>query len=274
MLMSKVEGLVKRLQKRLGWRMNRFFAFHIYILLIFIAGCSRATPAEPLEILFIGNSYTFFNDMPGTFTKIAELGGHQVNVISLARGGFSLARHAEDQVTLSTLKGQDWDFVVLQEKSDIPAIPLARDESMFPSIRQLNNLVEEQGGETILFLTWGYRDGLPEAGLRDYKAMQAEVAASYQNIADELNVRVAPVGIAWKKALERDPKLELWMADGSHPSPLGSFLTANVLYAVIFNESPLNIPYVGDGIGEDIASLINQITAETVIEDPSTWNLP
>lgn len=254
--------------------MKRFFAFHIYILLIFIAGCSRATPAEPLEILFIGNSYTFFNDMPGTFAKIAELGGHQVNVISLARGGFSLSRHAEDQLTLSTLKSQDWDFVVLQEKSDIPAIPLARDESMFPSIRQLNNLVEEQGGETILFLTWGYRDGLPAAGLSDYKAMQTEVAASYQTIGDELNVRVAPVGIAWENLLKRDPQLQLWMSDGSHPTPLGSFLTANVLYAVIFNESPLNIPYVGDGIGEDIASLINQITTETVIENPSTWNLP
>jgi hypothetical protein len=64
------------------------------------------------------------------------------------------------------------------------------------------------------------------------------------------------------------------MSDGSHPTPLGSFLTANVLYAVIFNESPLNIPYVGEGIGEDIANLIKQITAETVIENPGTWNFP
>lgn len=257
--------------------MNRFFAFHIYILLIFIVGCSgdaQSTPEEPLDILFIGNSYTFLNDMPGTFAKIAEVGGHPVNVTSLAQGGFSLARYTEDQVTLTTLKDQGWDFVVLQEKSDIPAIPQERDESMYPYIRQLNNLVEEQGGETILFLTWGYRDGLPESGLSDYKAMQNEVTASYQTIGDELNVRVAPVGIVWENILRRDPQLELWMADGSHPSPLGSFLTANVLYAVIFNESPLNIPYVGDGIGEDIANLIKQITTETVIEDPGTWNLP
>jgi hypothetical protein len=70
--------------------------------------------------------------------------------------------------------------------------------------------------------------------------MQEEVAAGYFAIADELDLFVAPVGVVWQNALEDEPDLDLWMLDGKHPTPLGSFLAASVFYALIFNESPAN----------------------------------
>ena len=96
-----------------------------YILLVFtaiISGCSPSpVPEEPIQILFIGNSYTFFNDMPGIFSDLAESGGFDADVTTVAKGGYSLADHTQDAETRSILESQNWDFVILQEKSDIPA---------------------------------------------------------------------------------------------------------------------------------------------------------
>lgn len=248
------------------------------LISILLAGCvadTRTQPEEPMEILFIGNSFIFFNDMPEMFAILAEAGGHQVNVASSTMGGYSLARHAQDGLTLSMLESESWDFVILQEKSGISAAPQERDVIMYPYVRHLNDLVLAQGGETILLMTWGNRHGLPQGKLNDYDAMQAEIAIGYKTISDELDVRLAPVGIAWQTALERDQQLSLWMEDGSHPSPLGSYLAANVLYALIFKQSPVGLPHPGGvEIKAETAKFLQEIAAEIVLENPKKWNIP
>jgi len=103
--------------------------------------------------------------------------------------------------------------------------------------------------------------------------MQAEVASGYINIADELDSIVAPVGVVWQRAIERNPQLELWMEDGSHPTPLGSNLAANVLYSTIFNEISVDVSSVYDGIGLEIGKLVQEVVAE-ILEDSSSWNIP
>ncbi len=60
-------------------------------------------------------------------------------------------------------------------------------------------------------------DGLPEAGYADYAAMQAQIQAGYEDIAEKVGAGVAPVGIAWQKAIEVQPDLDLWQFDGIHP---------------------------------------------------------
>lgn len=247
-------------------------------LVIFLTACDAEMPAnqdEPLEVLFVGNSFTFFNNMPVIFTDLAESGGHQVNVTSVARGGFSLEQHAEDFATLDMLENKHWDLVILQERSDIPALAQEREVNMYPLVRLLNEQVRLKGGETILFMTWGNRDGLPRAGYHNYKGMQSEISTAYLAIADELNVRVAPVGIAWQNVLEQDPHFDLWAMDGSHPSLMGSFLAANVLYATIFNESPVGVAYKdGEDIGEEVKIFLQGIAADVVLGDSDRWNIP
>lgn len=258
------------------WNVNRLLICLSLVMVFSLASCvgeKQQISEEPIEILFIGNSYTFINDMPQTFPKLTRENGHMVNVSSVARGGFSLARHAEDDITLSTLGSKNWDFVVLQEKSDFPAKPAELEVLTYPAARELDRIIQDQQAETVFFMTWGYRAGLPEAGLMDYSAMQAEVAFGYINIADELDSIVAPVGVAWQRAIERNPQLELWMEDGSHPTPLGSYLAANVLYSTIFNEISVDVSSDYDGIGLEIGKLVQEVVAE-ISEESSSWKSP
>lgn len=107
-----------------------------------------------MQVLFIGSSYTFFNVMPEIFDNLAESGGYEVIIATQARGGFSLADHAQDSATRSILESQSWDYVVLQEKGDFPALIVEREEKMYPYFRQLNDLAKAQGAKTVLFMPW------------------------------------------------------------------------------------------------------------------------
>jgi hypothetical protein len=172
------------------------------------------------------------------------------------------------------MENKDWDFVILQERSGIPAMAEERDSVMFPQVRIFNEQIQIKGGEPILFMTWGNKDGLQRAGHDSYEAMQSEIASAYLAIGEELGVRVAPVGIAWQHVLEQEPQLELWGIDGIHPSLEGSFLAANVIYATIFNESPLGLPFSSDDIGEGMRELLQKIATDVVLGDPELWNIP
>ena len=231
------------------------------------------TVPGPMRVLFVGNSLTFFNDLPETFAGLSESGGHPVEVGISAQGGQTLAGHASSPATLKKITGQRWDFIVLQEQSRIPAIAAQRSEHMLPAVRLLEEKAAESGADTVLFLTWASRDGLPSAGFKDYAAMQSATEAGYLEGARKIGAMVAPAGVAWQRALEEHPELELWQRDGSHPSPEGTYLAACVFYATLLGESPEGAGYLA-GLPEETARFLQAAAAETVLGDPERWNLP
>lgn len=226
-----------------------------------------------VRVLFIGNSLTFFNDLPDMFAELARSGGHEVEVDMSAHGGWTCSDHAESAMTLDMIEQQNWDFVVLQEGSTIPAIVDQRSEHMYPAIRHLDEKVGDKGAITVLFVAWASRDGLPGYGFMDYVAMQEEVQAGYMEIANELDAMVAPVGMAWQSAMTQDAQLSLWQMDGLHPTEEGTYLAALVFYAVFFQQSPEGLPYRA-GLSEETAQFMQAVTAETVLADPERWNIP
>jgi len=232
-----------------------------------------ATIAAPIRILFIGNSLTFSNNLPDMFAEVAQSGGHEIEVDQLAPGGWTLADHAQSSKTLEEIKQGNWDFVVLQEQSKLPAIPNQRDEQMYPAVRLLEEKINESGAEGILFMTWGSRDGLPESGYEDFTVLQSQLEAGYLEIGRELEMLIAPVGIAWQSAIEREPNLNLWQMDGIHPNREGTYLSALVFYALIFQESPARLIYSAD-LPEGTAQLLQVVAVETVLENLEHWNIP
>jgi hypothetical protein len=251
------------------------FVLTILFLTILIAGCGL-DPTEPipdedgsveeLRVLFIGNSYTFANDLPQIFAQMAEEAGYAVEVTMLAEGGWTLSKHAQSDRTIKIIREQSWDYVILQEQSVIPAKLEEREQSMVPAIRTLDTEIRETGAKTILFMTWGRQDGLPQEGFSDYHEMQAAITEGYQEIGKELNVAVAPVGEAWKISLDEGAQLALWTHDGSHPSMEGSFLAACVFYAVIFDVSPTGNLYF-EGLEADIAQRLQSVAEKAVFQD-------
>jgi len=216
-----------------------------------------------MHILFIGNSYTYENDLPGMLTRLACSGGHQVKTGMAAEGGWTLAQHAASPQTLAIMQQQRWDFIVLQEQSEIPAIQNYRGQAMYPAVRQLVEQIRAGGAQPLLFMTWGHQDGDAEYGLPTYPDMHAQLSAGYVGIAQELSVPVAPVGTAWLKAMTRPNPMDLWQADGSHPTEQGTYLAACVFYASIFNQTPQGLGYWA-GLDRATAQTLQSLAAETV----------
>jgi len=257
--------------------MKRFFIFIILLSLCCQASRSQTiyegqASQDTLHILFIGNSYIFVNGLPNIFAALANSGGHKVETAMAANGGWTLQDHLNSTETLKSIESRNWDYVVLQEQSEIPSVMELRVAVMYPAARALVERIRETGATPLFFLTWAHRDGWPERGMPDYTSMQFEINRGYLGISTGLDVGIVPAGYAWMKARESYPEMDLWGSDGSHPNEKGTYLAACVFYAAIFGESPegLGCP---TGLSREEGEHIQQVAAEVVLKDFSQWNL-
>jgi hypothetical protein len=131
----------------------------VFILLLACLGCSPVIRCDKTQgekactqILFIGNSYTYMNDLPDTFSELSSAGGHTVEAGISAQGGWALSDHVNSEDTQKQISSSKWDFVVLQEQSQIPAVPFSRTEMMYPAARILVHKIENAGATPIFFL--------------------------------------------------------------------------------------------------------------------------
>ena len=254
----------------------RIGASLLLIGLLALSGCGGSSAlacgsGECTSVLFLGNSYTYVNDLPSTFAQLAGSGGHPVEVAMVANGGETLTEHASSSDSLGRISSRHWSYVVLQEQSETPATWAGR-TAMYPAVRTLAGQIESAGAVPILFVTWAHRDGLPDAGLADYKAMQLQIGNAYLAIARELAVPVAPVGYAWSSVRQDDPEISLWADDGSHPNQAGTYLAACVFYATIFKQSPTGLRYHG-GVGDDQAQALQDEAGRQVLDHTAEWGI-
>jgi uncharacterized protein DUF4886 len=219
------------------------------------------------RVLFIGNSYTYVNDLPATFAALAWAGGHRVETKTLATGGSTLAAHVADTATAPMIASEQWNTVVLQDQSQNPALEYYRQNEMDPAARQLVAMSRRAGAQPLFFLTWAHQSGWPQVGLTTYASMQAAIDDGYRGIASELSVPIAPVGDAWQMVVSGQPNPGLWQADGVHPTTAGTYLAACVFYAAIFRQSPVGLSY-RDGLSDAEATTFQQVAAHTALQYP------
>jgi hypothetical protein len=234
--------------------------------------CADHPSEKCTRVLFIGNSYTYVNDLPGMFAELAQSGKHAVETRTLAPGGWTLSDHVKDKNTVPALQSEKWDYVVLQEQSEIPAVEQSRQADMYPAARTLIRMIAENGARPLLYMTWAHRDGDPGYGLADYDSMQNQIVIGYLAIAREQGIPAVPVGYAWWRVRKQYPDISLWQTDGSHPDKNGTYLAACVFYAAIFGESPEGLAYTAK-IPAGTARQLQFVAARVVLDDPGTWNL-
>jgi hypothetical protein len=228
---------------------------------------------QATQVLLVGNSYSYENDLGGMIQGLGDAGGNRVRVTTRAVGGWWMSDHAASADTVDAIESKEWDYVILQEQSIVPASEPERINSMNPSMRALNRSIQKSGASAVVYLTWGRAGGFSEVGHANYSSMQDAVTTAYEKIADELVAVVAPVGVAWRQVLIEHPGLTLYQSDGSHPTRSGTYLAACVFYAALFGESPEGLEYTG-GLGPGEAAIMQRIAAETVLGDPARWHLP
>jgi hypothetical protein len=240
-------------------------------MLSLIALLTHAAQAD--QLLFVGNSYTFYNDLNLTLAYLIETRGGGVLAARLVGGGMTFDQHytnAQDKGTPwhAALVGpeQIWDWVILQEQSQIPGFPESSSyitESV-AAAQGLDGLIAAKDAETVFMMTWGRRSGDSQNADRypDFSTMQGHLTDGYLRYQAETSTAdrptwIAPVGLAFAHIHDSiledgaDPLSEestfwtLYSNDGSHPSPRGSYLAACVIYVTLTGESSIGLPSQG-----------------------------
>lgn len=215
-------------------------AVRLLLVAVLAAGCTRADdrPAAPepapaadsaagsgaVSILFLGNSHTARNDVPGTVAALLRSlrPGQRVEAV-LGPGSLHLDERGDDPATREAIESRPWDYVVLQAQNY--SLSGARDYPTAPA-EALVRLAREQGAVPVLYAEWARRD-VDETTI---------ILDTYRRIAEAEPACLPPVPEAFDLALEQDPRLVLHGADGNHATPAGSFLAAAVLASAMAHE--------------------------------------
>lgn len=197
---------------------------------------STASTRSPMMLLFIGNSFTARNNLPGLLTQLAAAREMSVECQLISTGGASLRTHWNAGESLRAIQTGHHDYVVLQEQSTLPIKNAAR---MHENVRLFDAAIRTAGSKTVLYMTWA-RQHAPETS--------EVIAQAYNAIGKELAATVVPVGVAWEGFLRTHDHPVLYDKDQSHPTIAGSYLAACVFFATLFKKSPVGIDAVVDGL--------------------------
>lgn len=185
------------------------------------------------QVLFIGNSLTYVNDLPGTLSALALSVGDTITVRSVAQPNFALIDHyVGGSDALGMIASRQWDFVVLQQG---PSTTSINRDSLILTAQLFNTHIRRQGATPALYMVWPTTDRF---------AFFDEARISYQMAATAVNGVFMPAGRAWITAWDSDPALQLYAADGLHPAPLGTYLAALVIYERITGHDARALPGV------------------------------
>jgi hypothetical protein len=228
-------------------------AFALLGLCAAIANPQDAKSKGEIQILFIGNSFTYYHDLPKMVADLAKAGGQRrLRYERETPGGCTLEKHWKDGKALAKIHSRKWDFVVLQDHSQAA---FQKGESMFDYGTKFDAEIKKQGAETILYMTWA---------LQNKPDTQTSITKAYLKLAKELKANVAPVGKSWESALAADKKLVLHAKDKKHPNATGTYLAACVFYSTIYSKSPEGLPGRIGGLTDDEARALQAIAWKTV----------
>ena len=231
---------------------------------------------DSVSVLFIGNSYTYVNDLPTVFSNLTISLGDEATIDSKTNGGFTFQNHLTDPLTHSKIQSKPWDFVVLQGQSQEPSFPTSQvNTATLPPAVQLADSVYDNRycSQAMYFMTWGRQNGDPQwDSINTFNKMNLRLRDAYVRFADSAQSCVAPVGVAWKYVRDNHPAINLYSGDGSHPSPEGTYLAACTFYASVFRKSPVGAGYTF-GLDPTIAAQLQNAAAISVLDSLDTWHL-
>ena len=206
-----------------------------------------------MRVLFIGNSFTARNDLPGMVARIAAADGLALEHRLLSIGGAALRRHWNAGDAVAAIRTGRFERVVLQEQS---TLPLKNATRMHESVRLFDAEIRAAGARTVLYMTWARAAAPPEA--------QELISEAYVSIGRELGADVIPAGLAWQRFLQKHERPVLHDPDGSHPTVAGTYLAACTAYAVLFGRSAVGNTAVVEGLDAADAKLLQRTAQDAV----------
>lgn len=224
---------------------------------------------DSVRILWIGNSFTFYNDVPKMVEDLASINGVPVSTTRVLKGGESFKGHLQNPELIRQLEKGGWDYVVMQEFSSTPAYSTKFvAENILPYAAEIDSLAKKFSPdvETVYYMTWGHKNGnirQTEYPLDDtYESMQERIFTTYTDMAFENGGTVAPVGVAWRNVRSKYPEIELYTEDNFHPSLAGSYLAALTLFATMAEGEFLPLP--PKELDESVAPILFQEAMDSI----------
>ncbi len=203
----------------------------LLIAALLSGACLTATepsdiPEANLRVLFVGNSLTYTNDLPGMVQHLAASTDRSLAVGVAALPNYSLEDHWASGIAV-VIQRQRADIVVLQQgPSSLPA----NQAHLAHWAGQLAPVIRAAGGEPALLMVW------PDIGRL---SAFDDVHSAYRNAATAVDGLFLPAGEAWRAAWARDPGIATYGGDGFHPSAIGSMAAALTVFAVLFEAESL-----------------------------------
>ncbi len=201
----------------------------LFYILITLSQLSAQNNKDTLRVLFVGNSYTFFHNVPYLVSEISNQTDTKILAKKSTAGGATLTDHwrgARGLKTVELIKQAKFDIIVLHDHS---RRPIEQPDSFFYYSKLFCDLIKEQGAMPYVYSTWA-REKEPQ--------WQQVITENYKKAAAENCAGIALVGEAWALAKKRRPTVELYAKDGSHASSLGALLTSLVLVKALTGQLP------------------------------------
>jgi hypothetical protein len=201
-----------------------------------VVSAPTATQELPNRILFIGDSLTYWN--LGVDTHMEPLAASAnppvtIDASSVTKPALDLKKLWSIPQPREAIQEGSWDVVVLQEDLAMSGYD---EQEFYEYTRKFYDEIKGIDAQTVLYMTWEFNENRGVSTIED-------IARAYSTIGSELGVKVAPVGLAWKRSIQERPDLNLYDIDEMHPSMRGTYLTICVLYATIFGQSPVGLSY-------------------------------
>lgn len=207
-------------------------------------------------MLFVGNSLTYYNDLPGLVHAIDP----QIATDSVTTGGAPLSAHWDAGVAISKIRQGHYTHIVLQERT---YEPLTNPTGFHTSVNRFASLARVAGAQTVIFEAWAHRDPSDEMYRNAWSggspdAAQQLLLTQAHSVADETHSLLALPGEAFIQSRLVHPEIALYAPDGNHPSPAGTYLAACVITRVISGSPPSETSAVPESLPREVAAALRR----------------
>ncbi len=221
----------------------------------------------PNYMIFIGNSYSFYNNgihrhVKSMVTALDKESTYKFKLAAISAA--SLQQQPIDYLVKSKNFNYDapFDYVILQGNSSEGLTDKSR-ASFLQAVAKASEEVKAEGSKLALYMTPAYAT----SHSKWQPDMLEKTKSLYEEAGKQNDALVIPVGLAFQRAYEKNPNIQLHMPDNSHPTILGSYLTAAIIFASIYKVSPVNNSYDAAGkIDAEDVLFLQEIADEVVSE--------
>ena len=220
------------LRRWLYWKPNRAFKTMnklLALVLIILSSYSCSTDQESNNnseitgVLFIGNSLTYFNDLPILVQQRAEALGREMVVKMVAYPNYAIVDHWTDGEVQQLISSQEYDYVIIQQG---PSSQSEGRQMLIESGKLYSDLCEQNNAKLCYFMVW--------PSISNYNTFDG-VIKNHTDAASINNAILLPVGEVWKAYIDSTNNFDYYGPDGFHPSVMGSEVAADVIVERLFN---------------------------------------